>query len=594
MTSCNFRIFSQAQSILKKPRRITISIVTYLLLLASISTVLAETEADHSGGKKKFIAIPKDIDNSSQGARAKSRMSIKLKGENVVKSFGLNPTKDLQLINGFALELDEANESAVGIQLAEVGMQLYPDIQIKATYTPSDTYWNLQADMRLMSLDTAWDTQLGSPSVEVAVIDTGVSYAHPDLSPNMSNIGFNFISNTSGVVAADDDHYHGTHVAGTIAAKDNSYGVIGVAPHVRIVPLKVLDANGSGDLSSVISAIQFVILQNQQGHNIRVMNASLGGYGGCDTPMQAAIDAAYNSGVLFVAAAGNDGVNASGATPGNCNHTMTVAAVDNDGNLTSFSNYGASVEVAAPGDEIPGTIPGNSFGYLSGTSMATPHVAGLAALLWSNYPSETISTIWNRIVNSVSTRSALNGFVTSGGIVNAAYALNIEPQTPTSFSVSGAVVDSSNALIAGAAISSNCGTTTTDSNGAYAIHSIATGTTCSITAAISGFSCTTVAPLVEGANSANNNVQCQINGKPLSVTVTVKKKTGKKSKALQNGITTVSIHATGTTIATGNTNSKGKVKLGRLPKGVGLLLSVDGIARKQFTLKKNASTSVSY
>jgi subtilisin len=228
--------------------------------------------------------------------------------------------------------------------------------------------------------------------VDVAVIDTGIDLTHPDL--NVVD-GKNCVRNGS----TDDGNGHGTHVAGTIGARDNGIGVVGVAPGARLWPVRVLDNRGSGTWSQVICGIDYV---TENAAVIKVANMSLGGGGtekGCeDGGMQQAICAAVGAGVTFVVAAGNDAKDAAGFVPAAYDQVITVSALaDSDGapggtwaedacradeeeSLANFSNYGADVDLIAPGVCIRSTWKDGGYNTISGTSMAAPHVAGAAAL----------------------------------------------------------------------------------------------------------------------------------------------------------------------------------------------------------------------
>jgi len=224
--------------------------------------------------------------------------------------------------------------------------------------------------------------------VTVAIIDTGIDLDHPDL---------NVILNETFVAGApngDDDNGHGTHVSGIVAAKDNSEGVVGVAPGANLVALKVLDHNGRGTTPDIIRAIAWVTAHSE---SIDVVNMSLGG--GNSQAMNDAIDKAVDSGVTFVVAAGNDHRDAITSSPANSPDVITVSAIaDSDGkcgasgpattrgpddSFATYSNYGRVVDIAAPGTNINSTSPNGQYRVLTGTSMAAPHVAGAAALWMS-------------------------------------------------------------------------------------------------------------------------------------------------------------------------------------------------------------------
>jgi subtilisin family serine protease len=254
-------------------------------------------------------------------------------------------------------------------------------------------------------------------NVNVAVIDTGIQHDHPDL--NVSPEGRNFADGSVDGLATpwDDDNGHGTHVAGTIAALDNSIGVVGVAPGARLYAVKVLDNQGSGYTSRVIAGIDWVASTRTDlnpDNNIAVANMSLGG--GSDTAMLDALDGAVAAGVVFTVAAGNSTADCRGTSPANSTSygVITVSALaDNDGRsgglggstgygaddwIATFSNNGRNeavsvsdrvgdgVDAIAPGVSIYSTYMGGGYATMSGTSMATPHAAGVAALYVAGHP----------------------------------------------------------------------------------------------------------------------------------------------------------------------------------------------------------------
>jgi len=215
---------------------------------------------------------------------------------------------------------------------------------------------------------SAWDYTTGK-NVKVAVIDTGIDYNHTDLASNYAG-GYNAVNSSKPPL---DDQGHGTHVAGTIAAVKDLKGVVGVAPNVKLYAVKVLDSNGSGQYSWIIDGIQWAV-----NNKMNVVNMSLGGPSGSDA-LKAAIDAAYKAGVVVVCAAGNDGgaVNYPAKYPG----AIAVSALDSSDKIASFSSRGPEIAFIAPGVSVYSTYKGGVYKTLSGTSMASPHVAGLAALV---------------------------------------------------------------------------------------------------------------------------------------------------------------------------------------------------------------------
>jgi subtilisin family serine protease len=299
-----------------------------------------------------------------------------------------------------------------------------------------------------MDVAEAWVKTKGDQDVIVAVLDTGVDYRHDDLKDNMwSGLvkhGYDFAGDDDGT--NDDDpmpdkpydekgHYHGTHVAGTIGAVgDNSKGVSGVAQKVSIMALKVFRPNGYGYSNDIMEALDYVAERVDAGDNIVAINASYGGGGGSqDDATNDAIKKLGEKGVVFCAAAGNEGkdIDAEPTYPAsyNAENIITVAASDQDDALASFSNFGAkSVDVAAPGTNILSTFPDNRYAYLQGTSMATPNVAGTIALLASEYPNSTVAERKAMILDNVEKKSAFKGKMTTGGRVNINDALEDEPK----------------------------------------------------------------------------------------------------------------------------------------------------------------------
>ncbi|MHA1878929.1 MAG: S8 family peptidase, partial [Candidatus Heimdallarchaeota archaeon] len=225
--------------------------------------------------------------------------------------------------------------------------------------------------------------------VKVAIIDTGIDYTHPDLDGVYAG-GYDFVANDND---PKDENGHGTHCAGIVAAEDNGEGVIGVAPKTSIYAVRALDAYGSGSVSDIVAGIDWCI-----NNDMDVISMSLGS-SSPDSTLEDAVTRAYNAGIVVVAASGNDGKNAI-SYPAKYADAIAVGAIDSNHNLASFSNYGPEQEVVAPGVDIYSTMPTytvtlNSWWYgglsknydqMSGTSMATPMVAGVCALILSANP----------------------------------------------------------------------------------------------------------------------------------------------------------------------------------------------------------------
>lgn len=300
----------------------------------------------------------------------------------------------------------------------------------------------------------AWDISRGT-GVVVAVLDTGVDYTHQDLAANMwvntgeiagnglDDDGNGFVDDIHGYDFAYNDsdpmdaYGHGTHVAGTIAAvADNGIGVVGVAPEAQIMALKFIDDSGSGRVFDAIQALEYAVMMGAQ-----VSNNSWGG-GGFSTALSEAISLAGAAGHTFVAAAGNSSNNIASIphypASFDAENLIAVAATNDDDGLAYFSNYGfTTVDVVAPGRSIYSTLPSDSYGTKSGTSMAAPHVTGIVALLLAQNPDLSPEEIRDLLVETSDPIAALASRSASSGRVNAANAL-AEGTTTT---LSGQVLD---------------------------------------------------------------------------------------------------------------------------------------------------------
>ncbi len=251
--------------------------------------------------------------------------------------------------------------------------------QYKAFEAPNDPDYSKQWNFRNINIEKAWDETKGE-GITVAVIDTGVSEV-PDLKLTKFVKGYDFVNDKEDAV---DDNGHGTHVAGTIAqSTNNGYGVAGIAYQASIMPLKVLSGSGGGTIADIAESIKFAA-----DNSADVINMSLGG-GGASTMMEEAIKYAHSKGVVIVAAAGNEGRNTA-AYPARYPDVISVSAIDAAGDKASYSNFGAGVDISAPGGSETGKIIQNTvdpssgesvFVGFQGTSMATAHVAGVAALV---------------------------------------------------------------------------------------------------------------------------------------------------------------------------------------------------------------------
>ena len=396
--------------------------------------------------------------------------------------------------------------ATVGTLRGQPGVaSIEPDQIVQSVASPpNDPYWTTPApgqwDLSEGTTPTtygidllgAWDTALGA-GVVVAVIDTGIT-THPDLA-GQTVAGYDFIGDTlvandgngrdadpsdpgdwittaenlSGYFAGcpvSDSSWHGTHVSGTIAAlTNNAIGIAGIAPSAKIQPVRVLGKCG-GYVSDIADAIVWASGGTVSGvpanaTPARVINMSLGGPASCDSSMQAAIDGAVSRGTVVAVAAGNSNADASGFNPASCAGVITVAATDRAGARASFSNYGSVVEIAAPGVSLWSTLNAGTtvpttptYAQYSGTSMATPHIAGVAALMLAANSALTPAQVTELM--QVTAHPLAAGGCPPGcgsGIVDAAQAVSAavlpgflrvtsSPALPAQISLNGVIADS--------------------------------------------------------------------------------------------------------------------------------------------------------
>lgn len=364
--------------------------------------------------------------------------------------------------------------------------EISPDRKAAPAFVPNDEFYCFQWHYKSsgdevggVNLPSAWEITPGG-NVIVAVIDTGILPTHPDLTGTRFLTGYDMIvdvhtandgdgregnpSDPGDWEGGEDSSWHGTHVTGTIGANThNGIGVAGVNGSARILPVRAL-GKGGGYESDIIDSISWAAGLSVSGvpansYPAKVINMSLNGPGSCDSPLQNAIDAATAAGASVVAAAGNDETDPMGYWPANCNNTITVAATNRAGNLASYSNFGTAVTISAPGGEDGAegvastwnsgtTVPeDHTYGYMPGTSMAAPHVAGIISLMLSTQPA--LSTA-DRVYNAAYTARAFPGGSTcntsicGAGIIDAYAALqnlqlSVTSVTPSSGSAIGDV-----------------------------------------------------------------------------------------------------------------------------------------------------------
>lgn len=330
-----------------------------------------------------------------------------------------------------------------------------PDRIVKLNRTFNDPSLAAQSGLVNIGAAAAWNRQTGTRNTIVAIIDTGVDYRHSDLAANIwvnageiagngldddhdgyidDVYGYDFANNRGDPIDTDS---HGTHIAGIIGAVgNNGIGISGVNPNTRIMPLKFIGDDGTGFTSNAVRALDFAV-----SHGAKVANASWGG-GDIDSTLSAAIARAGAAGLIFVAAAGNDGSNNDvrpfypGSYITSLPNIVTVAASDSSDNLASFSNIGANtVTLSAPGVSILSTLPNNRYGVLTGTSISTPFVTGAISLIWDQNPSWTYQQVLAKLRSSVDPIASMAGKTTTGGRLNVAKALDAVAVSPPPFVV---------------------------------------------------------------------------------------------------------------------------------------------------------------
>ncbi|MDP5226934.1 MULTISPECIES: S8 family peptidase [Arthrobacter] len=395
---------------------------------ASVSAVAAGRGQETVSG---IIVTYKE--NSSHGDAVAHAWGV------VARMLGVSPREVRHLAVGSTLvslgrevSAQEADTAVAALLASGAVESAEPDARMWPELSPDDPRYAEQWDFtgaNGMRIPGAWDVATGSGAV-VAVLDTGIT-RHPDLDANILS-GYDFISDPAtardgggrdsdpqdegdwyaagecGKTTAKNSSWHGTHVTGTVAAvTGNAVGVAGVAPGAKVVPVRVLGKCG-GATSDIADAIVWASGGTVAGvpvnpYPAQVINMSLGGTGTCSATYQNAINAAVARGVTVVVSAGNSAADASGSRPANCQNVVAVAAGDKDGKLASYSNYGTTVDVTAPGGDTSKsgggilstlnagtTVPGApSYAWYQGTSMAAPHISGLAAMMKSLKPGLT-------------------------------------------------------------------------------------------------------------------------------------------------------------------------------------------------------------
>lgn len=348
-----------------KTTKSRVSFLAIIIILVSAWLILglpAKTIGGNSGQTRKIVVFQENFVN--QPAQ-----------DELIKRTGGVKVKSLPLINAAVLLADQASLRAFKSQVevkridddVEVLALVQPGVQERKP-TPTQPPQTLPWGVDQVDAEKAWATNTAT-AIKVGIVDTGIDLAHPDLQANIKG-GVNTISPNK---TANDDNGHGTHVAGTSAAVNNTIGVVGVGPEISLYSIKVLNRNGSGFLSDVIEGLQWAIDNGMQ-----VINMSLGTSSDIQSFHDAVI-AVRNAGIVQVVAAGNSGGTVS--FPAAYPEVIAVSATDKTNTIASWSSRGPEVDLAAPGVDILSSYKGKTYATLSGTSMASPHATGAVALV---------------------------------------------------------------------------------------------------------------------------------------------------------------------------------------------------------------------
>ena len=456
-------------------KKIIVLSVVAILLISSFPTIVLATQpsspAPASGCSSGQILVSFEPGTSRPVA---ARIHRQLGGQTKATIPGIG-VQVVIVSKGRAMAMAKAYSANPKVAYAE------PDFMVQALGDPDDSYFANQWALTTIGAPQAWDVTTGNPNIKIAILDTGVDQDHPDLASKiLSNINF------SSSPTVDDVDGHGTHIAGIAAAMtDNGIGVAGVGYNSNIMNVKVLGDTGAGTYSGLISGIIWAV-----DNGADVISMSLGGSSYSST-LENAVNYAWSKGVVVVAAAGNYGSTTPfyPAAHANC---MAVAATNGWDVKADWSNYGDWVDVAAPGVIIYATLKDNSYGYMSGTSMAAPHVAGLAALVFTTVSDTNDNGKLNDEVRSriEATCDDIGVIGIGAGRINAYEAVSGDstiPPSPPPGTITGTATDAEDGSpIVGATVTEGDRTTTTDASGGYTITDIPPGTY-QVTASKSGY-----------------------------------------------------------------------------------------------------------
>lgn len=335
-------------------------------------------------------------------------------GRRTVNSFGGRVLKELPLINALVAAFPPEEEKLQALAQEPQVEVVEEDVTVETCALPCPAHWSKQTvpwGVERIGAPVAWRRTTGV-GVKVAVLDTGVEASHPDLRGNLvERVNIKFPGWPAG-----DNNGHGTHVAGIIAAANNTFGVVGVAPQAQIYAVKIFDYRGRGFISDIVSGLEWAWKNKMQ-----IVNMSFGTKQP-STALKKAIDACLEAGMLLVAAAGNEGQKEGEILyPARYPGVIAVSATTQDDNLADFSSRGPEVTVAAPGADVLSTYPGGQYRTMSGTSMAAPHTSGVLALILgarNDLGAEEARKILRRTARKL---PGLSSVEQGAGLVNAAW-----------------------------------------------------------------------------------------------------------------------------------------------------------------------------
>jgi subtilisin len=388
-------------------------VVAYLTVAAALAS--SAVRPTRTPQRRKIVVFDADVDPKRHGS--------------IVEGCGGSVKKSLPLINAAACMFSEEDKAMALLMRHGEVKWIEDDIVLNIMGAPASRARVNLACLKarrpgLFKQTMPWGVmKIGAPSaweratgkgVRVGIVDTGVNVNHPDLHYNIQG-GFDAISETEEVI---DDNGHGTHVAGTIAALDNNFGVVGVAPEAHIYAAKSFDSKGRGMASDIIQGIEWCIAQG-----VHIINMSFG-TSESSKALQLAISKAAEAGIILIAASGNSGGQNTVLYPARDPHVVAVAACTKEDRIAEFSSSGPEVDITGPGEDIYSTYRGQRYKTLSGTSMACPHVSGTAALVLSMAPELPARDVINLIYEASTAMDEFPPEWRGAGLVNAGAAVN--------------------------------------------------------------------------------------------------------------------------------------------------------------------------